>query len=277
MIRVALVVLTVLLLGGCATASPEGPGPSATAGPVDEGAVELIGLWRVSDAAGEASETWLRLDGSELMLWRECGFVSGAWSALDGAFVAAVNAANEGCVEDGAVPTVDWLDLAAGYEREGDGWVLRGPDGAAVARLAIDGAPPASPDLADFYREQPGITDEMRARFAAVGVPDGVVPATADDLVGRWVPVETFRTDPHLTVDADGTWRGSDGCNGVHGRWTAPAPGMLLTTGGPMTLMACEGSNEPLAFAAARAAGFDGNELLIYDLSGQPVARLVAG
>lgn len=278
--RIVIAIAAVLMLSGCAAAppgaSPEQPKPGTPA-EADADAVDLIGLWRVSDAAGETPDTWLRLDDGEVTLWRECGFMSGSWSALDSVFLADISASHESCLTDGAIPVVAWLNAAAGYERDGAGWALQSSDGAVVARLAIDGAPPENPNIASFYREQPTVTEATGAQFATVELPSGVVPAASEDLVGRWVPTETFATDPHLNVDAAGTWSGSDGCNGAQGRWASPTPGVLVATSGVMTLIGCEGSSEPLAFGSARAAGFDGSDLVLYDVSGQQVARLVAG
>ena len=51
--------------------------------------LELVNLWRVSDAEGEPTETWLRLDASSYQLWRDCGgFLEGGWAASGTVFVA---------------------------------------------------------------------------------------------------------------------------------------------------------------------------------------------
>jgi len=276
-------IVLALLLSGCATAPRGMPLPSestpADSAPPAESPdpIGLIGLWRVSDAEGAAADTWLRLDGVEATLWRECGYMFGGWVAGDGAFVADLYAAHQGCMEGDGIPEIEWLDGAVGYARDGEGWALLSADGSVVARLAIDGAPPLHTDIVSTYNEQPVVDAEARARLSSTPLPEGLVPASADELIGRWVPAAEVVHDPHVIVDADGTWTGSDGCNGSRGRWLSPRAGLLLATSGPSTLIGCEGSAEPTAFGGARGAGFDGETLVLFDPAGVEVARLVRG
>src|SRR5688572_19543095 len=119
--HVVLVILSALLLVGCAN-NPTDPAPPETqpaeTPPVaqpnlsDESrALGLIGLWRVSGAAGEQSDTWLRLDTVDFQLWRDCGMIQGSWTAGEAAFIASTYGASGGCA-DGRLPTVAWLESA---------------------------------------------------------------------------------------------------------------------------------------------------------------------
>jgi hypothetical protein len=261
--------------GSAAPPSPDGGSAAEVALADLSGPTSLIGLWRVSDAEGETGDTWLRLASDDATLWRPCGFIMGSWSAVAGELVAGFFAAHEDCVTGNQMPTVDWLADAVTYERDGEGWVLRDADGGVVARLGIDGAPPRHPDSAPDNVEQPEVTPDADARVAAVALPAGLTPAAETDLVGRWVPTPAAPNDPYLEVADDGGWSSSDGCNGVEGRWAVPHPGVLVATGGPMTLMGCEGSGVPTSFGQARAVGFDGGELVLIDHRGDEIGRLV--
>jgi heat shock protein HslJ len=107
------------------------------------------------------------------------------------------------------------------------------------------------------------------------------VPAetTADQLVGTWVVDATFETPtkPFLTVIDDGTWRGSDGCNGVEGTWELRPGGTLEVTAGPTTMIFCEGKPLPNLFAAAKAAVVEDATLTLLDESGAVTATLIEG
>lgn len=102
---------------------------------------------------------------------------------------------------------------------------------------------------------------------------------TSDQLLGTWVVDATFETPtkPFLTVIDDGTWRGSDGCNGVKGTWELQPGGKLEVTAGPTTMIFCEGKPLPSLFAAAKAAVVDDATLTLLDETGAVTATLIAG
>ncbi|KQZ08495.1 hypothetical protein ASD23_08720 [Agromyces sp. Root1464] len=277
------VLAAALLLTGCtahSTPPAASHAPPTTIPPVSgtSTAIGLVGLWRVSDTAGERPYTWLRLDANEFQLWRECGMVMGSWSAGESVFVASVFGADGACVE-GRVPSLDWLESATSYERDGEGWTLTDDDGAAVARLAIDGAPEPIETAAEFYTRPPELTGETLAAFRRPApLPPNIAAATPEQLVGRWEPIgSTGTTDPHVEFAIDGSWLGSDGCNGGGGRWAVGPDGQFFATSGPTTLMGCDGAFVPSWVATARLAGFDGTRLLLLDQEGREIGRLVRG
>jgi heat shock protein HslJ len=270
-----------LLMGGCAqspgagTDDTEAPGEPAA----DSTAVGLVNLWRVTGAAGEAADTWLRLDVPDFQLWRDCGIIDGEWRATDSLFLASVGGSSGSCVVDGAIPEIPWLEAVTGYEAAGAGWVLTGADGAVLASLSIDGKPEAIPTAADFFTEPPTVTPEARAALARPApLPEGATPAAAADLTGRWVPASfSGATDPHVVFEADGSWSGSDGCNGNSGRWAADGTGDLLATSGMSTLMACEGAPVPSWLAQVRLATLDDGGLRLLDGDAEELGRLERG
>ena len=60
------------------------------------------------------------------------------------------------------------------------------------------------------------------------------------------------------------------------GRWVSGPLGMLLATRGPMTLMGCEGmAGVPGWLASTARAGFDGETLVLFDVDGRELGRLI--
>jgi hypothetical protein len=218
----------------------------------------------------------LRLDAQEFQLWRDCGMIMGSWRATDTLFLGSVHGASGECATT-AMPRVPWLEDVTGFTPTADGYELVSSSGEVVASLSIDGAPEPIPTAAEFFTQPPEITEEVRAQFrAAAKLPSGLTPAMADSLLGKWIPVAyAVSTDPHVVFDADGTWTGSDGCNGGGGRWVVGAAGEFLATSGPSTLIYCEGAPVPSWVAQATSAGFNVDEwLLLFDASGTEIGRL---
>lgn len=268
-----------------AVTSPE-PSPSQQSGgsmnPASQdgdGPIELVNLWRVSGVEEEDPDTWLRLDANEFQLWRDCGMISGAWVSDGSAFLASVGSASGECVTDAGIPGIGWLESVTQYQGASDGFELLASNGEVVASLTVDGAPQPIVTAAEFYAEPPAITAGVReALRPAAPLASHLRPATAEDLVGRWVPAEgAFSTDPHAVMDEDGTWTGSDGCNGAAGRWTVGGAGSLLATSGPSTLIGCDGVGVPTWVGLARTAGFDGDALILFDIHGEQLGSLKAG
>ncbi|NQX27684.1 META domain-containing protein [Microbacteriaceae bacterium VKM Ac-2854] len=96
---------------------------------------------------------------------------------------------------------------------------------------------------------------------------ESVAVPTADQLVGRWVTGTEYDvpTVPFLLIADDGTWTGSDGCNGVQGEWAIDDAGDLTVEAGPSTLIFCEGVNLPQLFSEAVSARVDGGRLRLFD------------
>ena len=279
----AVPLLAVLLLAGCAGEAPGAGGPNPDAPPMigepgdgESAALGLVNLWRVTGAEGEGEKTWLRLDAQEFQLWRDCGMINGSWRATDTIFLGEAWGAMGDCAT-GGMPVIEWLNKVVGFAATADGYVLLAQDGAVVASLSIDGAPEPIPTAAEFFTQPPEITEEVRAQFqAAAKLPSGLTPASAETLLGKWVPVAyAVSTDPHVVFDADGTWTGSDGCNGGGGRWAVGESGEFLATSGPSTLIYCEGAPVPSWVAQATSAGFNADDwLLLFDASGAEIGRL---
>lgn len=257
---------SVTLLAACAS-TPGGPADE-TAEPAPASAADLVGLWKVSGVEGEQG-TWLRLDGTDLQLLRDCGRAMGSWSGTDTLFLGQLFASDGGCAPDGLA--ADWLTSAVSYEADGDGWALLDGDGSLLALLQED-----ADGASELSVEAPQLTAETRELLATpAALPDDAEPT---DLVGRWVPVEqTGDTEPFVEFTAGGDYTGSDGCNGAQGRWAADASGGMITTAGVSTLIGCDGAPVPQWVGSARSAGTIGDELVLFDAEGAELGRLVAG
>ena len=158
--------------------------------------------------------------------------------------------------------------------------VLRDRDGQTVARLLPGGRPSLGPDDDTSLGEPPVPGDRVRAaRVPAAPLPAGLEPADRAGLTGRWLPAGkrhgTGDDAPHLAVEDDGRWQGSDGCNGQSGGWTVGPDGAFLATVGPQTLIGCDGVDVGDWVSRAARAGLDGRTLVLLDRSGKELGRLV--
>jgi heat shock protein HslJ len=97
------------------------------------------------------------------------------------------------------------------------------------------------------------------------------------ELVGTWTLDETFDApeQPFIAFVQDNTWTASDGCNRVQGTWELSPSGVLTTTSGPQTMIACDGAQLPLAVMFADAAEVDGDTLTITSSGRSTVTTLV--
>ncbi|PPF28307.1 META domain-containing protein [Rathayibacter tritici] len=105
---------------------------------------------------------------------------------------------------------------------------------------------------------------------------EAMAPPSPEELVGRWVTgMSSDAPDvPFLLIAGDGTWTGSDGCNGAQGQWSIDGEGALSVSAGPSTLIACDGVALPRIFSEAAAASLDGGRLRLFDDAGATVVAL---
>jgi len=262
-----------VLLSGCAQPStlPDSDGVDAVVASLDDGEQlvepsELVGTWRVSDAEGTSSDTWLRLSVG-LQLHNECGGSFGEWDARDDAFLADVIPA----YPDGCTDSTDWLTNAVGYGFVDGDLALLGGDGERLATLTDDGTVPDEATWlpnTDFDLSQIGLTDHAP-------LPSEAQPV--EDLVGKWVAVDDpHNTSPFLEFAADGGWNGND-CNSMSGRWVLGENGGILVTGGITTLVACVPEQPAVIgwLTGATTVGLVGDELTLYDTDGAALGALV--
>lgn len=250
---------------GTAGAAPEAGGlPS-----------ELIGTWRVEGPDDGATLTI----SDEVRLWGEC-VLMGDWRASrEGLFVAGLFGRSGDCAEDGGLGP-SWLHEVTHFAVDGQRRLLLA-GGEVVATLTPGATPDVpssmSPDLAVPIE----VTDEIRAALdsATRPLPDDLVAPAAEQLLGRWTPLEPdgrpTTTPSFAAFHADGSWSGSDGCNGQGGRWVLGDAGAWVATSGAQTLIGCDGISATGIVAPAVRVGLDGEELVLIGRDGRETGRVV--
>lgn len=273
---ITLLAVSVVLATACGPPGEVAGGPTqGSESPAPAEPVDLIGLWEVLDA-GEEPGAVLRLDVRSLRLFRECGAIHGDWNANhDGLFVAGSAGWSGQCAPQGDDPRPAWLLAAATFGAQADGHVLLDEAGQVVARLVPGEEPTVPSTMAQSLATPPVVTDEARRALApAAPLPASVEPAEHQQLLGRWVPSDAPPgSESHARFHSDGTWSGSDGCNGLGGRWRAGAQAALLATGMASTDIGCENIPVEARLTAAARAGFDGTTLVLFDRQGEELGR----
>lgn len=80
-----------------------------------------------------------------------------------------------------------------------------------------------------------------------VGTPTMTAPTSvaAESMAGTWVLDDLADADPSytghpaVTLNVDGSWTGSDGCNAISGDWSVMDEGLFAATGAPSTRIGC--------------------------------------
>lgn len=289
---VAVVAVGTLLAGCGGQPSSEAGAPTGSQRPVavptstgspQADPLALIGSWTVAEVDEGAGEI-LRLAPIEqggLVLIGRCGVLMGTWRAdANGLFLVGVPEQvfpeGRGCPA-GPQPTAAWLHQATAFRVEGDRPVLLDRQGRQVALLLPGAKVSPRPDLVPSFTKPPVVSAEARRALApAAPVPAALTPARGDALLGRWVPLgrRSGPGRPFLELRDDGTWRGSDGCNGQGGRWVAGPDGALLATSGPSTAIGCDNVLVGNWLSSASRAGLDGEVLVFLDAQGNETGRL---
>jgi hypothetical protein len=274
-------ILTLLALTGCASV-----GPQLTVAAAPDPA-SLVGWWQV-----EGTEQVVLIDpaGLEILdpvLTTAGGYVlSGSWRGdpegrllvtADILWFPATPGEEdepwEGLPKVVADYSPGWVTTVAGFRIAGDQPVLLDRSGAQVARL-VPRAPVTGSERVDPGRP---LTEQERRNFGpAAPVPDGLRPAEPAELVGRWAPEGVAATAAFVAFADTGAWTGSDGCNGDSGRWlTGSAAAFLSTRQSLHTDIGCENIDVGSWVAAARRVALDGQVLVLLDVEGRTVGRLV--
>jgi heat shock protein HslJ len=275
-----LLLLALLAVAGCAVGPPlTVAGAPGTSSPPDPTA--LPGWWRLA-----GTEQVVLIDPSAIEVLDGGLTLTGTWRAdPTGRMVAFIDTLSGSdpknpAMDAGQGLTPDWLAATAGFRIEGADRVLLDRAGAQVGRLVPE------PPVAGSGAVDPGrpIEDADRSRFVpAAPVPAPLVPAAEADLLGRWVPAGST-IGAFAQLDADGTWTGSDGCNGAGGSWVVGTDGGFLAGASSIsTLIACDGpAGDPpvdvgAQLGATRRVALDGAELVLLDAAGTEVGRYRRG
>jgi heat shock protein HslJ len=259
------------------------PSAAPLAGARHANPLQLVGTWRVIASGGHPAPM-ASLGSLGLVVWTSCGWMSGDWNAdQQGLFVGILSGGLPACASSYANLNPPWL-AATGYEGAGRDELLLGADGRVLAHLVPSTVPPSyAKDMSTDYLH-PVLTPQLRKVLLQVSrpLPAGLVPASGKQLLGRWVPAKASPGhaphQPYLSFYADGDWSGSDGCNGLGGRWSLGSSGTILVATGPQTTMTCTG----ITFAGewlvqASRVAFQGRTLVLVNTASDVMGRLRRG
>jgi hypothetical protein len=239
----------------------------------------LVGIWKVT-APGEGPGVALRL-GEQLILFRSCGEIGGDWRADHaGRFVDYVFSEDGSCSHGGQPIAVPWLAQVTGYRISGRSRLLLNSAGHVVARLSPGAHPTVSSHDSPSDAIPVRLTPAIRAMLApSPPLPSGLRPANPEAIVGRWRTVgrQVGNRPSYVQFNANGSWVGSDGCNGAAGRYAIDDSGRLITTdGGVNGAVGCSGTQAMYWAESTRRIGVDGHDLVLLDAHGKVLGRLTA-
>ncbi|MET9318153.1 META domain-containing protein [Kribbella sp. NPDC003505] len=176
-----------------------------------------------------------------------------------------------------SVPQADGLTerATAGARRaQRRTWMVSGAAAAAVAAIAVAGFglagsqnKPTQPPVATGEATAPARATAQALSAQAVA---GKWRATA--MLGTRTLKSSRPEDPVLVFKADGTWTGSDGCNGLQGTYTIGQRGSFTATVGPQHLVGCENVPHTGVLHAAKRIAVSGDTLQFFDADGRQLA-----
>jgi heat shock protein HslJ len=153
-------------------------------------------------------------------------------------------------------------------------WAVSGAAAVAVAAIAVTGFGLAG--SRNQPTQPPVATGQTPASASAT--PQVV---SAQTVAGTWRPMQMVGTkslkaarpdDPVLVFKADGTWTGSDGCNGLQGTYSIGQRGAFSATSGPQHLVGCENVPHTGVLHAAKRIALSGDTLQFFGADGRQLA-----
>ena len=153
-------------------------------------------------------------------------------------------------------------------------WIVSGTAAVAVAAVAVAGF-----GLAGSRNQpmQPPVAGGQTSASAAA-TPEVF---SAKTVAGTWRPVQMVGVqslkkarpdDPVLVFKPDGTWTGSDGCNGLQGTYSIGQRGAFSATLGPQHLVGCDNVPHTGVLNAAKRIAVSGDTLQFFGPDGQKLA-----
>ncbi|MGW1346593.1 META domain-containing protein [Kribbella sp. NPDC002412] len=151
-------------------------------------------------------------------------------------------------------------------------WIISGAAAVAVAAVAVVGF-----SLGGNSPVQPPVAGGQ----APVATPSVQAPPSAESVAGTWRPVQmagltSLKTerpdDPVVEFRADGTWTGSDGCNGLQGTYTIGQRGEFTAKAGPQRLIGCDNVPHTAVLQGAKRITLDADTLKFFAADGRELA-----
>ncbi len=154
-------------------------------------------------------------------------------------------------------------------------WVISGAAAVAVASVAVVG-----------FSLGGGRSSPVQPPVAGVNTPTASTtvqpPPSVATVSGTWRPVQMAGVkslkaprseDPVLVFRPDGTWGGSDGCNGLQGTYTIGQRGAFAATIGPHHLIGCDNVPHTGVLRAAKRIAVDSSTLQFFGADGRQLAK----
>jgi heat shock protein HslJ len=152
-------------------------------------------------------------------------------------------------------------------------WVISGAAAVAVAAVAVVGFSLGGQNtpvqLPVAGGETPAATTSVQA------------PPSAESVSGTWRPMQmagltTLKAqrpdDPLIEFKPDGTWTGSDGCNGLSGTYTIGQRGEFTAKAGPQRLVGCDNVPHTAVLQGAKRITLDADTLKFFGGDGRELA-----
>ncbi|MFD3403418.1 META domain-containing protein [Kribbella sp. NPDC058693] len=153
-------------------------------------------------------------------------------------------------------------------------WIVSGAAAVAVAAIAVVGFGLAG---SNSKPSQPPVAGGQ-APVSATPTPK---PLTAQTVSGTWRPLQIagFKVlkaarpqDPVLVFHPDGTWSGSDGCNGLQGTYSIGQRGEFTATPGLQHLIGCDNVPHTGVLTSAKRVAMAGDTLKFFGADGRQLA-----
>lgn len=229
----------------------------------------LVAVWRV-ELPGSGGQSSLVIGdklGGGLSLFESCGLLQGSFRANGaGMFTGYIFGGSDACNIAASAP---WLHRVVAFRRDGASEDLLDLQGSVVVRLVPGAHPRTGPDDSPDYAKAE-LSPQLLASFRTPALPRGVTAASRGYVLGKWLPMTSARANSRAFVEfkADGTWSGSDGCNGAGGSYVVGPDGMFVATNGASTLVGCNNSPLPDWPPQAGRVGMRNGQLVFVDSSG---------
>lgn len=227
-------VMLVPLVSACA--------PTPTASPQSESprADDIVGTWTVDGAFDTPEHPFVAFaDDGRWTASDGCNRVNGTWDLSP-----------SGVLTTTAGPhTLMWCD---GVQLP-------------VAVALADSASVEGDTLTVTSSQDATVTELVRTDDSDIGLQG--VP------IGYWVATPGVAA-PFLSISADGTYTGNDGCNVINGTWEASPDGTISLTPGATTLMACPDTDNWLN--AAGSVSLRNGTLTVQDAQGEVLGQLTS-
>jgi heat shock protein HslJ len=153
-------------------------------------------------------------------------------------------------------------------------WIVSGAAAVAVAAIGVVGFGLAG---SNSKPTQPPVAGGQ-APVSATPTPQ---PPTAQTVSGTWRPLQMagFKAlkaarpqDPVLVFRPDGTWSGSDGCNGLQGTYSIGQRGEFTATPGLQHLIGCDNVPHTGVLRSAKRVAIAGDTLQFFGADGRQLA-----